>query len=109
VVHDLLELLVVVVYKAVLLVVAALVVLVVPVSVVVLVGDVKLLPLRAIGDKVSGVAALKVAPRWSPPLLAKLVQVMELPCEQSNLIIGDALILLIRSCSQRRQGKLQSR
>jgi hypothetical protein len=36
---------------------------VIPVGVVVLVGRVKLLPLGAVGDEVSGVTTLEVAPR----------------------------------------------
>jgi hypothetical protein len=98
--HDLLELL---------LLVVALVAGVIPVGVVVLVGGVKLLPQGTINDKVSGVTTLEATPGWSPPLLAEIVQGTELPCQQSNLIVGDALVLLIQSYSQRRQGKLQSR
>jgi hypothetical protein len=60
--HDLLELLLVVVFKAVLLFVVTLVAIVVPVGVVIHVGGVKLLPLGVIGDEVSGVTALEVAP-----------------------------------------------
>jgi hypothetical protein len=81
---------------------------VIPIGIVVLIGGVKLLPLRAISDEVSGVITLKAAPERSP-LLAKLVQGTELPRRQSNLLIGDALILLIRSYSKRRQSKLQRR
>jgi hypothetical protein len=36
---------------------------VVPLDVVILVGEVKLLPLEKIGDEVGGVAALEAAPR----------------------------------------------
>jgi hypothetical protein len=98
--------------KAVLLLALALVAGVVPVVVIVLVlvgGGAELLSLGAIDDKVSGVAALKTTSRWSPPLLAELVQSATLPHQQGDLVIGDALVLLIRKCSQRRQGKLQSR
>jgi hypothetical protein len=65
----------------ILLLVAALVVVVVPVGVVILIGGVKLLPLRAISDEVSGVTALEAAPALSPPLLEKIVQGTELPCQ----------------------------
>jgi hypothetical protein len=61
--HDLLELfLVVIVSEAVLLLIVALVAIVILVGIVVLVRGVKLLPLGAIGDKVSGVVALEAAP-----------------------------------------------
>jgi hypothetical protein len=79
------------------------------VVVVVLVGGVKLLLFGAIGDEVGGVAALEAAPRRSPPLLAVPVQGTKLPHQQDDLVVGDALVLLIRSCRQRRQSKLQSR
>jgi hypothetical protein len=47
---------------------------VVPLGVIVLVrGEVELLPLRAVVDEVGGVTALEVAPRSSRPLLAELV------------------------------------
>jgi hypothetical protein len=85
-------------------------VVVVPLGVVVLVGGgVKLLPLGAVGDEVGGVTALKAAPSRSPPLLAELVQRSELSRQQGDLVVGDALLLLIRSCTHGRQGKLQSR
>jgi uncharacterized membrane protein YoaK (UPF0700 family) len=74
--HHLLELLLLI-PKAVLLHALALVTEVIPVVVVVLVGGVKLLPLRAVGDEVGGVAALEAAPRRSP-LLMKPVQSAEL-------------------------------
>jgi hypothetical protein len=57
-----LELLLVVVSEVVLLLVATLVVVVVSIGIVILVGGVKLLPLGAIGDEVSGVTALEPAP-----------------------------------------------
>jgi hypothetical protein len=79
------------------------------VVVVVLVGGVKFLPLGAVGDEVGGVAALEATPRRPPPLLAESVQRSELPRQQGDLIIRDALVLLIRSYTQGRQGKLQSR
>jgi hypothetical protein len=107
-VHHLLELLILLVPEAVLLALA-LVAGVILVVVIVLVGGVKLLPLGAVGDEVGGVATLEVSPRRSPPLLAELVQSAELPHQQGDLIIGDALILLIRSYTQGRQSKLQSR
>jgi hypothetical protein len=83
---------------------------VISLDVVILVGGgIELLPLGAVSDEVSGVAALEVAPRRSPPLPAELVQGAELSRQQGNVIIWDALILLIRSCDRRRQIKLQSR
>jgi hypothetical protein len=107
--HQLLELLLLLVPEAVLLLVVALAV-VVPLGVVILVGGgVKLFPLGAVGDEVCGVAALEAAPRRSPPLLTKPVQSSELSHQQGDLVIGDALILLIRSCTQGRQSKLRSR
>jgi hypothetical protein len=52
---------------------------VVSLGVVILVGGgVELLPLGVVSDKVGGVAALKAAPRISPPLLAEPVQSSEL-------------------------------
>jgi hypothetical protein len=92
----------------VLLLVVTLVV-VVSLDVVILVGGVKLLPLGAVGDEVGGVTALEAAPRRTPPLLAELVQCIKFSCQQGDLIIWDALVLLIRSCDQRRQSKLQNR
>jgi hypothetical protein len=62
-VHDLLELLLLLVPEAVLLLVVTLVAGVVLVDVVVLVGGVKLLPLGTVGDEVGGVAELKGTPR----------------------------------------------
>jgi hypothetical protein len=103
--HHLLELLLLL-PEAVLLLDLALVVGVVLVVIFVLVGIVKLLLLGAIGDKVGGVAALKAAPRRPPPLLMEPVQCAKLPRQQGDLIVGDALVLLIRSCTQGRQGKL---
>jgi hypothetical protein len=59
--HDLLELLLLPIFEAFVLLVVTLVAGVILVGVVVLIGGVKLLPLGAVGDKVGGVAALKVA------------------------------------------------
>jgi hypothetical protein len=105
--HDLLGLLLLVTEEVLLLVVVLTVV--VSDGVVVLVGGVKFFPLEAVGDEVGAVATLEAALRWSPPLLTKLVQDVKLSCQQGNLIIRDALILLIKSCNQRRQDKLQRR
>jgi hypothetical protein len=103
--HHLLELLLLV-PKMILLLVVALAI-VVPLGVVILVGGgVKLLPLGAVGDEVGGVAALEAAPRRSPPLLAEPVQSVELSHQQGDLVVRDALVLLIRSCTQRGQDKL---
>jgi hypothetical protein len=107
--HHLLKLLLLLVPEAVLLLVIALVAGVVPVFVVVPVGGVKLLPLGAVSDEVSGVTAVEAAPRRPPPLLVESVQRAELSHQQGDLIVGDALVLLIRSFTQGRQGKLQSR
>jgi hypothetical protein len=60
--HDPLELVLLLVPKAVLLLFVALVV-VVPLGLVAFIGGVELLPLGAIGDEVGGVAALEAAPR----------------------------------------------
>jgi hypothetical protein len=79
------------------------------VVVVVLVGGVKLLPLGTVGDEVGGVTALEAAPRRPHPLLAEPVQSSELSRQQDNLVVGDALVPLIRSCAQGRQSKLQKR
>jgi hypothetical protein len=76
-------------------------VILVVVVVAVLVGAVEFLSLGAVDDEVGGVAALKAATRWSPPLFVKLVQCMKLPRQQGDLVIGDALILLIRSCDKK--------
>jgi hypothetical protein len=105
--HHLLELLLLI-PEAVLFLALTLFAGVIPVVVVVLAG-VELLPLGAVSDEVGGVAALEAAPRRPPPLLVKYVQRTELPRQQGDLIIGDALLLLIRSCTQGRQSKIQSR
>jgi hypothetical protein len=88
----------------ILLLVVVLVVVVVLVGVVVFVVVVILLPLGVVDDKVGGVAALEAAPGVSgasSPLLLKLVHRPKFHCKQSNLIIENALVLLIRSCSKR--------
>jgi hypothetical protein len=82
---------------------------VIPVVLVVLVSGVKLLPLGAVGDEVGGVTALEAAPMRPPPLLMEPVQSLKLSHQQGDLVIRDALILLIRSCTQGGQSKLQSR
>jgi hypothetical protein len=96
--HDLLDALLLVVPESILLFVVVLIV------VVILVGVVILLPLGAVGDEVGSVAALKVAMRVSgvsSPLLLKLVHHPKFCCKQDNLIVGNALILLIESCIKR--------
>jgi hypothetical protein len=107
--HHPLELLLLLIPEAVLLLTLVLVAGVVPDVVVVLVGGVRLLSLGAVDDEVSGVTALEAASRRPPPLLAEPMQSSELSHQQGNLVVGDALILLIRSCTQGRQNKLQSR
>jgi hypothetical protein len=108
--HHLLELLLLLlVPEAILLLALTLVARDIPVVVVVLVGGVKLLPLGAVSDEVGGVVALEAAPRRPPHLLAESVQRAEHPHQQGDLVIGDALILLIRSCTQGRQSKHESR
>jgi hypothetical protein len=106
--HHLLEpFLLLLIPEVALLLALALVTEVIPVVVVVLVGGgVMLLPLGAVGDEVGGVTALEAATRWSPPVLAEPVQGAELSHRQGDLVIGDALVLLIRSCSQRGKCKL---
>jgi hypothetical protein len=92
--HDLLELLLVVVSEAILLLVVALIAEIVPVGVVIIVGGLKLLPLRAVGDKVGGVTALEAALGWSPPLLAEL-------CKAQNFLTNRAISLsgMLSYCS----------
>jgi hypothetical protein len=78
---------------------------VVLVVVVVLVGVVILLSLGAVDDEVGGVAALKAAlgvSGVSSPLILKIMQCPKFSCKQGNLVIENALILLIGSCSKRR-------
>jgi hypothetical protein len=74
--------------------------------VVILVGVVILLPLGVVGDEVGGVATLEAAPGVSSPLLPKLVHHPKFPYKQGNIIVGNALVLLIRSYNKRRQSKL---
>jgi hypothetical protein len=59
--HDLLELLLLLVFETILLVVALVAVVILD-GVVILVGGVILLPLRTVGDEVGGAAALEAAP-----------------------------------------------
>jgi hypothetical protein len=56
----------------------------------------------AVGDEVGGVVALEAAPRRPPSLIAELVQSSELSHQKSDLVVRDALVLLIRSCTQGR-------
>jgi hypothetical protein len=96
----------------ILLLVVILVVVVILVGVVILIVVAILLPLEAVNDEVGGVTVLEAALRVlgvSSPLLLKLVHRPKFPCKQGNLVIGNALILLIRSSSKRRQSKLQRR
>jgi hypothetical protein len=95
--------------EAILLLVVALAVVILLGVVILVGGGVELLPLEAVSDEVGGVTALEAAPRRSPPLLVKLVQDTELSCQQGDLVVWDALILLIRSCRQGRQSKLLRR
>jgi hypothetical protein len=97
--HHLLELLLLRVPEAVLLTLALVTGVILVVVVVLVEGGVELLPLGAVDDEVGGVTTLEAAPRWSSPLIVKLVQGSELPRQQGDLIIGDALLLLIRSCN----------
>jgi hypothetical protein len=75
---------------------------VVLVNVVIHVGVVVLLPLGEVSNEVGGVTTLEAAPGVSSPLLLKLVHCLKFPCNQDNLIVRNALILLIGSCSKRR-------
>jgi hypothetical protein len=86
----------------------AVLLLVVALAVVILLGVVVLAG-GGVNDEVGGVAALEASPRRSPPLFAELVQGAKLPRQQGDLVVGDALILFIRSCGQKGQDKLQSR
>jgi hypothetical protein len=107
--HHLLKLLLLLVPEEVLLLVVTLVV-VIPLGVVILVeGGVELLSLGTVGNEVGGVTALEAVRRRSPPLFAEPVQSLELSRQESDLVVEDALVLLIRSCTQGRQSKLQSR
>jgi hypothetical protein len=101
--HHLLKLLLLLnVPELVLLLIVALAV-VVPLGVVVLVGGgVKLLPLGVVGDEVGGVTTLEATPMRSPPLLAEPMQSSELSRQHGDLVVEDALVLLIKSCTQGR-------
>jgi hypothetical protein len=105
--YHLLELLLLLVPEAVLLLALALVARVVLVVIVVLVGGVELLPLGAVSDEVDGVATLKTAPRWSPPLLAEYVQGAELSRQQGDLIIG--MLLYFSSEAATKEDKANSK
>jgi hypothetical protein len=70
--HHLLEFLLLV-PEAVLLLVIVLAIFILLGVVILVGGRVELLPLRAVGDEVGGVAALEAALRRSPPLLVELV------------------------------------
>jgi hypothetical protein len=97
--HDLLDVSLLLVPESILLLVVILVV------IVVLVGVVILLPNGVVDDEVGGVTTLKAAPGVSvssSALLSKLVHHPKFPCKQDNLIVGNALILLIKSCNKRR-------
>jgi hypothetical protein len=98
--HHLLKLLLLLVLKAVLLLIGALAVVVLLGVVVLVGGGVELLPLGAVSDEVGGVTALEAAPRRSPPLLSGPMQRSELSRQQGDLVVGDALVLLIKSCTQ---------
>jgi hypothetical protein len=104
-----LKLLLFLVSEAVPLLVIALAAGVVSIGVVILIREVELLSLMAVGDEVGGVTALEIAHRWSPLLLKELVHAMKPSRQQADLVIRDALILLIRSCDQRGQNKFQIR
>jgi hypothetical protein len=101
--YDLLDVLLLVVPEVILLLVVILV------GVVVLVGVVILLPPRTVGDEVGDVATLEATPRVSgtSSSLLKPVHRPKFPSKQGNLVIGNALILLIESYRKRRQRKLQ--
>jgi hypothetical protein len=108
--HHLLELLILLLIPEVVLLLAPVLIAgVIPVIVVVLVGGVKLLPLRGVGNEVGGVTTLKAAARRPPTLLAKPVKNLKLSRQQSDLDVRDTLILLIRNYTQGKQNKLKSR
>jgi hypothetical protein len=86
--------------EAVLLLLVALAIVVLLGVVILVGGGVELLPLGTVGDEVGGATALEEAPGRSPPLLAELVQSSELSRQQGDLVVGDALVLLIRGCRQ---------
>jgi hypothetical protein len=93
--HHLLKLLLLVL-EAVLLLVVALAVVVLLGVVILVGGGVELLPLGVVSDEVVGVTELEAAPQWSPPLPMEPVQSAELSHQHSDLIVGNALVLLIR-------------
>jgi hypothetical protein len=102
--HDLLDVLLLV-PEAILLLVVILVAVVILVGVVVPIGVVKLLPLGAASDEVGGVTALVAASGASgasSSLLPELVHRLKFSCKQGNLVIRNALVLLIRRCNKRR-------
>jgi hypothetical protein len=108
--HDLLDVPLLLVSEGILLLVVVLVIILV--VVVILVRVVVLLPLGAVGDEVGGVATLEAAPGVSgisSHLLLKLVKRPKIPCKQANLVIRNALILLIGSYRKRRQSKIRIR
>jgi hypothetical protein len=72
------------------------------VGVVVSFGVVVLLSHGTVDDEVGGVAALEAALRVSSPLLLKLMHRPKFHCMQANLVVRNALLLLIGSCSKRR-------
>jgi hypothetical protein len=77
---------------------------------VVLIAVVVLLPFGAVGDELGCVATLEIATGVSgvsSPLLLKLVHRSKFPYKQGNLVVRNALVLLIRRYSKRRQSKLQ--
>jgi hypothetical protein len=93
--HDLLDVLLLVVPKAIILLIVRVVI---------------LLTLGAVDDDVVGVVGLEAALRVlgvSSPLLPKLVHRPKFSCKQNNLVIKNALILFIRICNKRRKNKLQ--
>jgi hypothetical protein len=58
------------------------------------------------------VIALEAASRVSgvsSPLLPKFVHHPKFSCKQGNLVVGNAFVLFIGSCSKRRQIKFQRR
>jgi hypothetical protein len=75
------------------------------VVVVILVGVVVLLSLRAVSNEVGGVTALEATlgvSGASSNLLLKLVHHPKFPYKQGNLVVGNALILLVESYCKRR-------
>ena len=69
-----------------------------------------LLLLGTISDDVSRVTALEAGSSiTSSSLLPVVVELPELPCEQGQLLVRNALHLFNGSCNKRRQSKLQRR